>query len=436
MNKNKDLYCLIGDPVSHSLSPIMQNAAFSVLNIDAVYTTMTVRKNEISVSLRTLRELDVKGFNVTMPHKKVIIEYLDEIDELANEIGAVNTVITKGGKLIGKNTDSAGAINAIKDRIGSVKGRTAIVLGRGGAARAISFGLRREGADTVMLTRDEMKESNLSRLIKNVDLVCNCTPIGMDGKSTPVPDEFLRRNMTVFDSVYNFVETPIITAARKRGCAVISGEEMLVSQGIASLELWTGKRVDKRVMQEAITRAKRERIKNQHSNLYLIGFMGTGKSIVGRILADRMEKKFLDTDIEIIKKQRGPISGIFERLGEEVFRDMEKAEIEKSSKEKGVVVSCGGGAVLDFVNVSRMRDSGTVILLNAKPKSILSRLVKGESRPLLSATTRGARYEEIKQLLQFRLPFYTLARDLVVQTDKKKVDQIVREIIGSLGDVT
>ena len=113
MNSSTQLYCLIGDPVAHSLSPVMHNALFSALEIDAVYTTMLVRKDDVAKSIGTLKTLDVKGVNVTMPHKKAVMEFLDEIDQEADEIGAVNTILNKDGKLIGKNTDSIGAVNAI-----------------------------------------------------------------------------------------------------------------------------------------------------------------------------------------------------------------------------------------------------------------------------------------------------------------------------------
>ena len=433
MNGNSQLYCLIGDPVAHSLSPAMHNALFSALEIDAVYTTMLVRKDDVAKSIGTLKTLDVKGVNVTMPHKKAVMEFLDEIDQEADEIGAVNTILNRDGKLIGKNTDSIGAVNAIEERISNLKGKSAIILGKGGAAKALDFGLKKKGAKTLMLGREEMNENNLGRLIADSDLVCNCTPIGMNGESSPIPNRFLRRGLVVFDSVYGKNETPLISAAKKHNCIAIDGEDMLVNQGSVSFEFWTGIKPDKKVMFRAIRRLKNKK-SSKRRNVYLIGFMGTGKTTIGTKLAAKLKNRFVDTDAEISKKYGNSIMTIFEREGEDQFRKMEREEIDTTSRRGGVIVSCGGGAVVDFTNVSKMRESGIVVLLKAEPKSILKRLDGNMTRPLLLDSTKKSELDVIKGLLDFRNPYYTLARDLEFRTDEKNVDELVKEVEQSIGE--
>jgi shikimate dehydrogenase len=433
MNSSTQLYCLIGDPVAHSLSPVMHNALFSAWGIDAVYTTMLVKKDDLAESIRTLKTLNAKGVNVTMPHKRTVVEFLDEIDQEADKIGAVNTILNKDGRLIGRNTDSIGAVNAIKERVSSLKGKSAIILGKGGAAKSLDFGLKKEGVKTLMLGREEMDENNLGRLIPDSDLVCNCTPIGMNGESSPVPERFLRRGLVVFDSVYGPDETFLIRAAKKHNCIAIDGEEMLVNQGSVSFEFWTGIKPDKQVMFRAIRRLKNKKSRKGR-NVYLIGFMGAGKTTIGSKLAARLKSRYVDTDIEISNKYGNSIRTIFEREGEDRFREMERQEIDAASRKRGVVVSCGGGAVLDFTNVSKMRESGTVVLLKAEPRSIVKRLGGNMTRPLLLDSTKESELGVIKELLDSRSPYYTLARDLEFRTDGKSVDELVKEVEQSMGE--
>ena len=435
MTKETMLFCLIGDPVSHSLSPAMHNSAFSSLNIDAVYTTMLVRMEEVRPSLSTLRDLQAKGINVTMPHKKTVMEFLDKVDSDADKIGAVNTILNENGKLIGKNTDSIGAVGAIKKKIRDLRGKKAIILGKGGTARALEYGLEREGTEVTLLGREEMKGEFLNGLMVDVDLICNCSPLGMDGVTNPVPVKFLDSRIAVFDAVYGTKETPLISSAKRHGCMTIGGEEMLVRQGISSFELWTGLKPEERVMLEALRKERDRRSRRKDRNVYLTGFAGTGKSSLGKRLANELRMRFVDTDDEISRRMNSSIVQIFEQYGERPFREMENLVINEVSEMNGAVVSTGGGAVLDLENVHRMRDTGVVVLLKSDPESIVERLEGNPARPLLRPSSGDSILGQVKKMQYMREPYYRLARDLEIATDGKTVEAIARELKLSLGGI-
>ncbi len=260
------LYCVLGDPVSHSLSPLMHNTAFQDINFKAVYTAFEVK--DIEFAIKGIRALGIKGASVTIPHKLSVMEYLDEIDETAVKIGAVNTVINKEGKLFGYNSDCLGAINALLEKT-EIKGKKVILCGAGGAARAIGFGLISEGADLKILNMivDE-GESLASDLGVNFyhlseyenhscDIFINATPVGMSPEidEIVVPASFLKKEMVVMDIVYNPLKTKLLTEAEKKGCKIVDGLSMFVYQGVSQFESWTGKKAPVELMRNTVIKA-------------------------------------------------------------------------------------------------------------------------------------------------------------------------------------
>lgn len=254
-----EVYGIIGHPVSHSLSPIIQNFAFYYHKINAVYLVFDV--TDLTSALTGIRALGIKGVSVTIPHKVAIIPFLDRLDELAEEISAVNTVVNKDGLLIGYNTDYLGAMLALKEKA-DISGRDYVILGAGGAARAIGFGLKREGADITIINRTHKKGEALANALGAKCLpwnkikeaaaygLINATPIGMWPKSqeTPVPKKYLRNFEVVMDAVYHPLETPLLHEARGLGLITIDGLSMLVYQGVAQFKLWTGREAPKEEM--------------------------------------------------------------------------------------------------------------------------------------------------------------------------------------------
>lgn len=270
------VFCVIGDPIEHSLSPVMYNAAFRHLKMDAVYVAFKVEKENLKGALKGMRSLGICGMNVTMPHKTAIINYLDEIEPTAKFVGAVNTVLNKNGKLAGFNTDGVGTIKALKENGVDPKGKKFLLLGAGGAGRAIAFQLAREADELTILNRDPNKAKLLAGMLqkkfktkvigngltynilkerlKKMDVLINATSVGMHPHEdqTLVEKALLRPELVVMDIVYNPVETKLLKDAKSVGAKVIHGIDMLVFQGAASFEVWWNRSAPIGVMSSAI----------------------------------------------------------------------------------------------------------------------------------------------------------------------------------------
>ncbi|HLC79687.1 MAG TPA: shikimate dehydrogenase [archaeon] len=261
------LVCVIGKPARHSLSPIMHNAAYSALGIN--YSYLAFEPENLKKAVEGLAELEVAGFNVTMPFKEQIIKYLDSVDKIAQKIGAVNCVVNSNGKLIGYNTDGVGSVAALK-KISSIKGKSVLVLGCGGAGKAIGFYLNEEGASITFSDSSSAKAKGLAKSLgaksvkmgsikslEGFDILINASPVGMkpNQNQTPIPSELLYPGLVVFDVVYDPIETKLLQDAKSLGCKTINGLEMLLEQGFASFELFTKKQAPQEVMRRAILEA-------------------------------------------------------------------------------------------------------------------------------------------------------------------------------------
>lgn len=252
-----DLFAVIGNPVTHSLSPAMMNAAFRSLGIPAVYLALQV--DAFDEDLEVLSKMGLRGLSVTLPHKEAAFRAAVEVDDTARAIGAVNTLRRRADGWEGRNTDWLGANRALS-RLTSLEGKRALVLGAGGVARAVVYGLKREGASVTVSNRGIERGEALARafqcefiplgdlnrlpadqsLGKSFDVVVQCTSVGLMGTgSTPLlPESFFHSAMAVMDTVYRPLWTPFMVAAKKAGCKLASGSEMLLYQGVAQLEWW------------------------------------------------------------------------------------------------------------------------------------------------------------------------------------------------------
>ena len=251
MNRNTGLYGVVGLPLGRSLSPVMHNAAFRAKNLNAVY--LAFETGDIQGCLRGMRALGIRGMSVTIPHKSAVIPLLDEVDDLAKRIGAVNTIVNDNGRLTGYNTDAPGAIKALEEKM-QPAGTDCILIGAGGAARAIGFMLKQRGARLTVANRTTKRGEELARLLRcpfaalnevaglKADLLIQATPAGMYPMTdrSVVSPEILRKGMVVMDIVYNPVETRLLRDARKKGCHTINGLGMFLNQGAEQFRLWTG----------------------------------------------------------------------------------------------------------------------------------------------------------------------------------------------------
>ena len=265
-------YCIIGDPVDHSLSPAMHNAAFKALNLNCVYIAFRVGKDELEAGLLSLRKTNIAGFNVTMPHKVAILSLLDEFDETCTKIGAVNTVNNENGRLKGYNTDIHGFIEPIKRRKISLKEKTVLLMGAGGAARAVVTALVEEDIMKIIIANRSLEKAKvLSDICKNSNVNCelvsldhvtkytldahlivNATPIGMKGEDSLITAEHISSDSVVYDLVYRPMETGLIQSAEEAEATVIYGYEMLLEQGAKSFEIWMQMEAPRDVMKKML----------------------------------------------------------------------------------------------------------------------------------------------------------------------------------------
>ncbi len=278
---------IIGDPIEHTMSPAMHNAVFKKMELDYLYVPFRVKTEELGKAIEGMKALNIRGINVTIPHKVAVIQLLDELDHLAEKIGAVNTIVNDGGLLRGYNTDGAGFLQALLEKRIEPQGKNIVILGAGGASRAISFFLADSGAHLVILNRLleldwakelasrlshifarevealELNRENLVGAIGKANILVNATSVGMtpDIDETPVTSDLLRPDLIIFDIVYNPIKTRLLREAEAAGAKTISGLDMLIWQGALAFEKWTGLKAPVELM-------KREAIKalEKHEN--------------------------------------------------------------------------------------------------------------------------------------------------------------------------
>jgi len=270
---------IIGDPVEHSMSPVMHNAAFEALGLNYVYLPFRVHREGLKAAISGMRALNIAGLNVTIPHKMAVIPLLDKLDLLAGRIGAVNTIANENGELAGYNTDASGFLQALRAQGVESEGKRIVILGAGGAAKGISFILAEAGASLVILNRTlyrakelasqiaqdcqrkmeamTLNEANLKRAFDRADILVNTTSVGMtpDVDRSPVPGNLLGSRLVVSDIVYNPLETRLLREAKAAGARTIDGLDMLVWQGALAFEKWTGQKAPFEIMKQAAIKA-------------------------------------------------------------------------------------------------------------------------------------------------------------------------------------
>lgn len=266
----KTVICgLIGDPVEHTMSPAMHNAAYRQMGLDYVYIPLQVRAEELGKAIDGMRAFNIRGLNVTIPHKVAVIPFLDKLDPLAGKIGAVNTIVNDNGVLTGYNTDATGFLRALIEKGIEVRGKKAMILGAGGASRAVSLILADSGAERLIILNraqeldwayelagnisqlynmdakaGQLNRESLDSVMERIDvsILVNATSVGMtpDVNNTPIDADLLRPGLAVFDVVYNPLKTRLLMEAEAAGARTISGIEMLVWQGVLAFEKFTG----------------------------------------------------------------------------------------------------------------------------------------------------------------------------------------------------
>ena len=391
-------YGCIGEHLSHSFSKEIHNAL-----ADYDYKIQEIPKENLE---EFFIKRDFKAINVTIPYKQAIIPFLDEISDEAKRINAVNTVVNRNGKLYGYNTDFYG-LKALIERKGvTLEGKKVLVLGSGGTSNTAVAVAEFMGATEVVKVSRNAKDGYITyndaySKCNGFQVIINTTPCGMFpniGDSAIDLSEFASLE-AVFDAVYNPLKSKLVCDAENKGVISSGGLYMLVSQAAYAVE----KFIDAPVNEKEIERVYRNLYKNK-MNIVLVGMPGSGKTSVGKKLAENLSKSFVDTDDLIIRSQNKPVPQIFSETGEKGFREIEKNEIFSVSSGNNCVIATGGGAILNKDNTEILKENGRIYFIN-RP---LEMLVATDDRPLSSnKADLEKRYNE-------RYSLYLRCADVVV----------------------
>ena len=419
---------LIGEKLSHSLSPQIHEKYGRLTETQVVYRLHETPPEGLPALLDSLEAQGYAGTNVTIPYKKAVMPYLHELSPEAQAIGAVNTIRFENGQRTGHNTDYFGLKSLLERNDIALQGKRVAVLGSGGAARCAYFLAQDEGAAEVFTVsrHPEAADSDLNAVsydalaqMDSIEVLINATPVGMhpNTDACPVSDAVIEKCGAVVDTIYNPPETALLKKVRERGIPHVNGLWMLCAQALAAERIWTGHPFTMDECAAVHTFIRR-------SNIVLTGMPGSGKSTVGRLLAERLSMGFLDTDA-MIEAVHGPIPGIFASEGEAVFRQYELAAAYESANTMNTVISTGGGIVQTEAAMRVLLETGIAVYVD-RPLEILLRETETEGRPLL-ASGRSA----LIALYEKRHPLYNGFADIVAENTAdahRCVDTIVRKL--------
>lgn len=398
-------YCLIGEKLGHSYSAVIHNKR----GYD--YTLRPIKREYIAEFCKE----DYDGFNITIPYKKDIMEYIDFVTEDAKLIGAVNTVKKVDGKLYGYNTD-LGGLKYTFDRIGvSVTDKKVLVLGSGGASAVAVALCKKEKAKsvTVVSRTGEVNYQNVYELKGDSEIIINTTPVGMypNVDESPISLIEFRSLVAVVDAIYNPYRTKLLQQAKDLNIPYSCGLPMLVEQGLLAEDIWSNTTHTQKDTEDLIAY-----LSQKTANVVLFGMPSCGKSTIGRLLGKELDREFLDTDALIKEKTGKSPSEIIKQKGEKAFRDIESEVIKSVAKLSSKVISLGGGGVLREENVLALQSNGVLCYIK-RPLELLD----DADRPL--SQSKG-----IKQLFEERKDIYDSAKDIEISNDKS-VEDATREII-------
>ena len=403
-------YGLIGAKLSHSFSKEIHSQLF-----DYPYELLELSAEQLDTFLR---ERNFCAVNVTIPYKETVIPYLDEVDERALAIGSVNTIVNRDGKLVGYNTDFDGLYALIWRNNVVLNGKKVLILGSGGTSKTAMAVAQYMGCEVALKVSRKAQDGCITYEDVAVNrgdaqIIINTTPCGMypNGGVSAIDLTAFSQLEAVVDVVYNPLRTKLVCDALERHIPATGGLYMLIAQAVAAAQRFVGAVVPQKQVDALYRRMMAE------ENIVLIGMPASGKSTVGKRLAEMMGRPFIDTDTLIEEKSGKTIPDLFAQIGESGFRDLESEVIAEVSVEKGCIIATGGGAVLRPENVKRLRENGRIYFIDRS----LSLLMATADRPLSSTTADlQKRYDE-------RYPTYCAACDVHIRADAT-VEEVANQI--------
>ena len=404
---------LLGRKLGHSYSPQIHG-----LLGDYSYELFEKEPEQLPFFLK---DDDFTGINVTIPYKKDVIPYLDELSPAARKIGSVNTIVRRAdGSLFGHNSDYFGFVSLVKHSGIAVEGKKVLVLGSGGTSNMVVTALRDLGAAPVVISRSGENNYGNLHLHSDASVIVNATPVGMYPNTGVSPIDLNRfpKLDGVLDVIYNPAKTQLLLDAEKLGIPHENGLWMLVAQAKEAAEYFTGKKLS----DDMIARIH-HKLSRQMKNIVLIGMPGCGKSTIGNLLARKLGRKFVDADEEIIQLAGKSIPEIFAQDGEEIFREWETMALEHLGKQSGLVIATGGGCVTRQRNYPALHQNGSIVWLERD----LS-LLPTDGRPLSQSN-------RLEEMYAVRKPMYEAFADVRVANTGSPEDTVT-EILSKLEELS
>lgn len=408
-------YGLIGEKLSHSFSKEIHEKI-----ADYQYELKELTLNEFE---EFMKKKDFIAINVTIPYKEKVIPYLDYIDDIALKIKAVNTIVNNNGKLYGYNTDYYGLKSLILKNNIEIKNKKVLILGTGGTSKTASIVINDLLAKDIILVSRTKKENVITyeeaiNHHQDANIIINTTPCGMypNTNDTPIDLNNFNQLEAVIDVIYNPLNTKLIIQAKNKKIKIATGLYMLVSQAVYA----SSKFINKDVNMELIDNIYNNLLK-QKQNIVLIGMPSCGKTTVGKMLVEKLNKEFIDTDSEIEKIINMPISSYLTKDNETDFRKIEHNVIKEISKYSNKIISTGGGIIKNEENINLLKQNSIVIFIN-RP---LDNLIATSSRPLSSSL------DDLKKLYEERIPLYYKYADIIVNNDTR-IEDVILDILNKI----
>lgn len=430
---SEKIFAVAGKPILHSQSPFLFRSFFQALNIDAAYTRISA--SSAQDALRTAKAIKLSGMNITSPLKVSMVNLLDRIDGHSEKINAVNTTVLQNNQWRGYNTDYKGVIQALKFNNINPLGLKVVILGAGGAAWAAAYGMKISKARKITIVNRTIDKARilalsldceyapietLSRHIEETDLLISCVPLPLHELDVFI----IRKNLVFMEANYKDIHSRQEIIKEDSRLRKISGLDWLFFQAVSAFRFFTRITIPEKIQKDIHANFRTRKVLHK-THIALIGFMGVGKTTIGRILSEEIGYEFVDIDQEIERQSGQIIPEIFKHHGEKVFRELEMAVIQTTFKEsQPKVVSFGGGAVMDERNRAVVQKKCQIVWLWASVRAVINR-INLDTRPLLRSSDPKKKAED---LLAERRPLYARLADLVINTEQGTEKDVVRRI--------